>query len=298
MKFSNPIGKTGLVEDIDFLCHTDRTSYSYIDKARNMNTWYRKVVSWIREAPSDWQYDDSNLTTLPVYTADLVVNQQDYELDSVAQAIERVEVLDADGNYQKLIPMDEPDIRNEAMSEFNETPGMPIYYDLKGRSVILYPKPGAGYVTTTAGLKIYVKRDVDSFVAKEGTADGTVADHLQDDTNSQFEATDVGKYIWNTTDDTFAIITTYNDAGDVTLDTDIMEDTEEYILYDVKEPGFISNFHRILPLGASFDYEEDPTKKNYLKAQINELHNELTKFYSSRHKEYIKRITPHKQNYE
>jgi len=157
-----PNREDGISGRYRFLMPHSRTSYSYIDKARNMNTWYRKVVSWIREAPSDWQYDDSNLTTLPVYTANLVATagseQQDYELDSVAQAIERVEVLDADGNYQKLIPMDEPDIRNEAMSEFNETPGMPIYYDLKGRSVILYPKPGAGYVTTTAGLKIYVKK--------------------------------------------------------------------------------------------------------------------------------------------
>jgi len=41
------------------------------------------------------------------------------------------------------------------MSEFYETPGMPVYYDLVGRSVFLYPKPGANYVTETDGLKMY-----------------------------------------------------------------------------------------------------------------------------------------------
>jgi len=61
-----------------------------------------------------------------------------------------------------------------------------------------------------------------------GTADGTVAGHLQDDTNHQFTTAMVGYQVHNTTDDTYAIITAYNDTGDVTISKDIFVDTEAY----------------------------------------------------------------------
>lgn len=76
-----------------------------------------------------------------------------------------------------------------------------------------------------------VKSEFDT-TKKTGAADGTVANHLQDDTNSQFTSADVGRFVWNTTDNTYATITAYNDAGDVTLDADIMVNGENYILYD------------------------------------------------------------------
>jgi len=67
---------------------------------------------------------------------------------------------------------------------------------------------------------------------KTGTADGRVANHLQDDTNAQFAAGDVGKTVFNVTDGNFATITAYNDTGDVTLDTDIFDNgNEDYVIY-------------------------------------------------------------------
>lgn len=65
---------------------------------------------------------------------------------------------------------------------------------------------------------------------KTGTADGTVAGHLQDDTSAQFVAGDVGKRVYNITDDVWTVITAYNDAGDVTVNDDIFADTEEYVI--------------------------------------------------------------------
>lgn len=237
MQFSDTASNTGLCQDIDFMCHTDTTSYPLKDKARNMNTWYRKTVSWIREAPSGWQYDDSNLTDLPIYLTTLVTTsgseQSDYELPSTAQKIERVEVLDNNNDYQLVKPMDKEQVTTEAMSEFRETPGIPRFYDLLGRSVILYPKPGASFTTTTSGLKLHVARDVDSFVATDTT----------------------------------------------------------------QEPGFASNFHRILSLGASFDFEEDTVKKNFFLGQIRELKEELVEFYSTRNVEYKTVIEPHRFDY-
>lgn len=233
MKFSSATSGDGLVQDIDFLCHSDSSSYPLIDKTRNINAWYRKAVSWIRAVPSKWEYDDSEWTTLPIYTADLVHNQQDYELQSTAQRVRRVEILDSSGDYVLLSPIDSEDI-GEATSEYYETAGLPERYDLIGRSVMLYPKPSSADTTTTAGMKIYVDRDIDEFIST----------------------------------DTSAV------------------------------PGFATSFHRILSLGAAFDFEEDPTKKNTLMSQIVQFKGEIGNFYPTRQRQDVVKIKPKKFNYK
>ena len=100
----------------------------------------------------------------------MVASQQDYSLPSTAQKLERVEVKDQFGDYQIVLPIDKSQIEDIAMSEYYQDAGMPIYYDIVGRSLLLYPKPGSGYVTLSAGLKIYVSRDIVQF---NSTATGT-----------------------------------------------------------------------------------------------------------------------------
>ena len=130
---------------------------------RRCNDWYRRVNTWIWRVTGTWEYDDSNWTNLPVATRTLVADQQDYEIPSTAQKIDRVEVLDSDKNYQVIKPIDKSMIKNQSMSEYFETAGMPIYYDLVGRSLLLYPKPAAANVTTTKGLQVYFSRDISEF---------------------------------------------------------------------------------------------------------------------------------------
>jgi len=136
---------------------------------KNINEWYKRVNVLIWKSIGTWEYDDSNFSDLPIATTTLVASQQDYEIPSVAQRIDRVEVLNDDGDYQLLKPFDKSEI-GLAMSEYRETAGMPRYYDLVGRSVFLYPKPAAGDITTTAGLKIYFSRTVDQFLYTDTTA--------------------------------------------------------------------------------------------------------------------------------
>ena len=68
-------------------------------------------------------------------------------------------------------------------------------------------------------------------VDKFGSATTTTTDHLIDG-GASFVADDVGKQVKNTTDNTYALITVRNSGTDVTLDTDIMENTETYEIYD------------------------------------------------------------------
>jgi len=63
-----------------------------------------------------------------------------------------------------------------------------------------------------------------------GAADATEANKLHD-ADGGFDAGDVGAWVWNTTDNTYAIVTAFVDSGELTLDTNIMANGESYKLY-------------------------------------------------------------------
>jgi len=122
------------------------------------------------------------------------------------------------------------------MSEFQETDGFPLYYDLVGRSILLYPAPSSASVTTAAGLKVYLTRGIEEIDISATTA----------------------------------------------------------------SPGFNEDFHRILSLGASYDYAlayEITPKVKILKGQIDEMVEGLKKFYGARHRDLKVRFTPKKRRY-
>lgn len=148
--------------DINFLARTTSADYPDADKVRNINIAYQDVARLIWESSDGWQYDDSNATTLPIARTSLVNNQQDYSLPPTSQRIHEISVMDNTGNWLKLRPIDWADM-TQPPSQFYKTPGMPLYYDLVGRSVMLYPPPVSGTVTLTSGMAVYVERDVTEF---------------------------------------------------------------------------------------------------------------------------------------
>ena len=161
----------GLIQDCEDLLGMEVTAISSDSTllkrfTKDINDYYRRVNSHIWEVTGTWEYDDSNWTDLPIATTTIVDSQQDYEIDSTAQKIDRVEVLNSNGDYQLLTPIDKSQIEG-SVSEFFETAGMPLYYDLVGRSILLYPKPSTSDVTAAAGLKVYFTRDIDEFVSTD-----------------------------------------------------------------------------------------------------------------------------------
>lgn len=191
---------TNLKLDTHFLCGSTSATYTDANMIRNFNVAYNDVARIIWESADGWQYDDSNATTLPVAEATLVHNQQDYGLPSTSQRVQRVEVKDSGGDWQKLSQIDIHDI-SIAAPEFNETAGLPRYYDIVGRSLLLYPKPSSAYVTLASGLAVYVDRNVTEFpVTATTTEPGFAApfhrilsyaaalDFVQDSTQRKFIA--------------------------------------------------------------------------------------------------------------
>ena len=167
-------GAVGLIQDCENLLGmsaNDIAGDSVLIKrfTGDINAWYRRVNIWIWENSGAWQYDDSNQTDLPIATTSLVANQQDYEMDSEAQAVEGVSVMNKNGDYERLKQIDKSEVSDD-MAEFYAEAGMPIYYDLVGRSIFLYPKPAAADVTTTEGLKLFFARDISEFKYDDTTA--------------------------------------------------------------------------------------------------------------------------------
>jgi hypothetical protein len=166
MQINNSSSKSNsLYHDALFLLgisRSDTTQFPVADFIRSANIWNAQINGWIWDATGDWEYDDGNYTNLPVATATLVDGQADYELPDTAQKIDRVEVMDNNGDYQKLTPIDKSQV-GDAMTEFQETDGLPRYYDLVGDSLILYPTPDTANITATSGIKLYFTRDVKAF---------------------------------------------------------------------------------------------------------------------------------------
>lgn len=158
-----------LDSDIDFLCGSTSATYSPTNKRRNMNIAYHDVARIIWESDGGWRYDDSNATTLPEATTTLVHNQRDYTLPTTAFGIHRVEVQDSAGNWLKVEPLDMNEVHTGMAEVAGGSPGMPLYYELVGASVMLYPTPHSASVTTTNGLKIFTNRSVTEIAVTAST---------------------------------------------------------------------------------------------------------------------------------
>ncbi len=136
-----------------------------------MNIHYRDVARTIWEVDASWTYDDSNATTLPHGYTSLVHNQHDYALPSTAQVIDRIEVLDHAGNYIKLNPLDPVEVKNGLPEYLGGSPGLPLNYVMRGRSIVLYPTPHSAYVTLTDGIHIYVNREITEIALTASTGE-------------------------------------------------------------------------------------------------------------------------------
>lgn len=165
MQFSDTTYKQGIIEDIDFWVNTNTTTYPTADKTRNVNRWLDVVVSDILGADGRWQWDDSNHTDTPIGTTNLVSGQQQYSFSSEWLRVTRVEVKNSAGDWILLNPIDQNDIQ-VATAEFYDVNATPIFYDVIGENIFLYP---ASNYNSTGGVKVFFQRKPDYFTASDTT---------------------------------------------------------------------------------------------------------------------------------
>lgn len=170
MVYSDSAGKTGIVEDIDFLVLTDSTSYPIEHKTRNVNRHYDEVVSLILQADGRWKWDDTNNASQPSTTLNMTESTTAVAIpDTTYLTVNRVEVKDVNGNWYKIHPFNEHEVTDQSMTEFLKTPGRPLYYEKVGGFLNLYPKPTSANVILTSGLKVYFQRDASYFTVSDTT---------------------------------------------------------------------------------------------------------------------------------
>lgn len=128
------------------------------------NNALERIVSLINSADGRWQFDDTNNTDQPIATTDLVSNQKDYSLATSHLEITRAEIKDANGNWQKLVPIDQSDVYNQSLTDFLKTTGTPVYYDKLANSVFLYPSPNYAQASS---LKLYFERGPNYFLTSD-----------------------------------------------------------------------------------------------------------------------------------
>lgn len=160
MVFSDTSGNQGMIQECESVLFND--NYGAISGntslmqtfTRYMNRGLDRVVSLIMDADARWQWDDNNNTDFPIATTNLALGQQDYALATTQLNIFRIEAMDTNGNWQRLLPIDQSDVK-QALENFQGTQGVPIFYDKLANSVFLYPTPS---YAQTAGLKIWFQR--------------------------------------------------------------------------------------------------------------------------------------------
>ena len=141
--------------DARFLTNAPSTEYADADLLRNLNSRYDDVITYIWRNQSGWHFDDSNNTTLPEATTDLIAGTNNYPLPTDARELLQVHIKNPDGHFIRIDRVQTEDTPTWAMED-----AFPRDYQLRGRSIILRPAPSATTVTTTAGLKVLVSRSV------------------------------------------------------------------------------------------------------------------------------------------
>lgn len=169
MIYSDSGTGAGLVEMIRRLTNTDSTTYPIASLTADFNTIYSEYVSLILSSDTRWQWDDSNYTTLPIATTNLISGQRDYQFDDKFLKVLKVLVKDPSGNYQEIkqIDIQDKNINAVAMIENQSSnTGQPIRYDLIGDTIRLQPTPD---YSQTAGIEVYYQRYEDPFLTTDTT---------------------------------------------------------------------------------------------------------------------------------
>lgn len=168
MPFNDTTNETGVVQEINDICNSDNNSYPLKSKARRVNQALDRFFTLAFRAARQQSFGDLNDTTAPIESQNLVSSQQAYDLDDFTSEIikvARIEVKNSDGVAHEITPLDTSKVLG-ALSEYQDTPGIPNEYKLFGKKLYLYPAPSYNY---TSGLTMYFDRNKSSFASTDTT---------------------------------------------------------------------------------------------------------------------------------
>jgi len=176
MQFNDTTTKNGLVQSCEFWTGKgdaqisgDATALAEFTRLININ--YDKVVTMIFASMDGWDFDDYNHdNTGFIKTYNLVANTQTVKLpvsDNILK-VKRAEITFDGSNWTRMHPMDVNEYggATTATDIANNFSQNKPFYDMQGNYVYIYPIPTAN---VTAGLKLWVAREVDKFTVADTT---------------------------------------------------------------------------------------------------------------------------------
>ena len=153
------------------LVDADSTSYTDADLLRRVNAGYEETIGKLIALDKNWNFGDSNYTTLPTGLQTMTAATHEYAFTSTFLTIIGASVKDIDGLWHTLSLIDETAILKSGidLDEYEKTDGLPWGYAKRENFIVLYPAPSAATTTLTSGLKVYFQRTADVFTAAQVT---------------------------------------------------------------------------------------------------------------------------------
>lgn len=164
----NPGDGTGIVDEMNDICGSDNVSFTLKSKARRFNSALDRFFTIAFRSARSGSVDDTNQTTPPVESINLVSGTQRYALDSFSSELNnllRFEVTDSNGKATALTRLDRDKITT-ALTEYKSTDGVPEEYDIIGKYLYLYPAPS---YSASSALKAYFDRNKSAFASTDTT---------------------------------------------------------------------------------------------------------------------------------
>ena len=174
------VEKRGLLQTCETNCFGDR-GYARISGDASLLAQFTNLLNEAYSRYSElamvslgWNFDDTNYTTVPIATANLVDGTQGYNLATSHIQLLSVEIKDsATGQWRLLNQIDEKEFvaKGESLSGYYDNAGTPVEgipeeYNLVGTSLYLYPTPS---YNSTGGIKVRFQRPPSYFATTDTT---------------------------------------------------------------------------------------------------------------------------------
>jgi len=172
MQFSDTTNYDGLIQEDERICLMGVTGISgdtteLKNFTARINQALDRFYTIALTHDSQWQFDDTNYSDLPIGVGDLVSGQYDYSFASDVLTVEKVLIKDSSGNWQEL---DKVDINESGAVNLwtlaSGNSGIPTQYDKFANSIFLDPIPN---YNSTGGLKVVFKRNASKFAYTDTT---------------------------------------------------------------------------------------------------------------------------------
>lgn len=184
LQFSDTTNKDGIVQKIQDACGLiSATTNTYPIKriSKDVNSALEKFFDIARKNAPKIKIDDTNHSSEPAYSINLVSGTQRYTFNTDANSnqiekVDRVEILTASGVAKRLTFKNKESI-TEGIANYKATAGEPEEYYIEGEEVVLFPKPN---YSTTSGLKLFIDRTGSYFVSTDTTKVAGIPNRFHD----------------------------------------------------------------------------------------------------------------------